>query len=325
MLDFLDKTRIIPENNYNYLMKTEVEPYLERKGREGFFTSFDSKSLHYEAYDKLLSRGNIVVLHGFTESAEKLREISYYFRKAGYSVFVPDLRGHGRSFRTSEKEEKVEIDSFDTYSKDLDAFIEKVVKRSGTAGETYIYSHSLGSTVALLYMLDHPYTVKKAVLSSPMICGNMGMPVAAAGMAARLICLFGGEKIPAPGRCVFNAEMTAEESDATSKARFEYYLEKRKNEPLYRTSGPSFGWVKASLAARDHLLDREALKMLRAKLIIFKPEEDKQILGEYTDKFAELTGTKIKNVKNSRHEIFMSSDSTLEKYMNEVLEFFGEG
>lgn len=324
MLDFLDRIDVIPEGNYAEIMKTQVEPYLERKGTQGFFTATDGKKLHYEAYTKLLSRGNIIILHGFTESAEKFREVAYYFRKAGYSVFVPDLRGHGRSFRTSEKEGKVEIDSFDTYVKDLDAFVENVVKLTGSVGETYIYSHSLGSTVALLYMLDHPYTVKKAVLSSPMICGNMGMPVAVAGTVARLICLSGGERVPAPGRCVFRSELTAEESDATSKARFEYYHEKRKNEPLYRTSGPSFGWVKASLEARDRLLNENALKMLSTDLIIFKPETDRQLLGEYTDKFAELTDTKIKDVKNSRHEIFMSGNDTLEWYMNEVLEFFGE-
>ncbi len=321
MLDFLDRIDVIPEGNYTELMQTQVEPYLERKGKQGFFTSFDGKVLHYEAYDKLLSRGNIIILHGFTESAEKFREISYYFRKAGYSVFVPDLRGHGKSYRTSQRQEKVEIDSFDTYSKDLDAFIENVVKQTGANRETYIYSHSLGSTVALLYMFDHLYTVKKAVLSSPMICGNMGMPTCVAGTAAKLICLLGGDRVPAPGRCIFNAEMTAEESDATSKARFEYYHGKRKNEPLYRTSGPSFGWVKASLDARDRLLDKTAVDMLKARLLIFKPETDKQLLGAYTDKFAELTDTEIKNVKNSRHEIFMSGNDTLEWYMNEVLEF----
>lgn len=324
MLDFLDRIDVIPEGNYGEIMKAQVEPYLERKGKEGFFTGADGKALHYEAYDKLLSRGNIIILHGFTESAEKFREIAYYFRKAGYSVFVPDLRGHGKSCRTSEKEGKVEIDSFDTYSKDLDAFIESVVKPMGANRETYIYSHSLGSTVALLYMLDHPYTVKKAVLSSPMICGNMGMPVFVAGTVAKLICLLGGDRVPAPGRCVFKSDLTAEESDATSKARFEYYHEKRKNEPLYRTSGPSLGWVKASLSARDRLLDKAAVDMLKTQLLIFKPETDKQLLGEYTDKFAELTDTEIKNVKNSRHEIFMSGNDTLEWYMNEVLEFFGE-
>lgn len=324
MLDFLNRVEVVPEKAYAYAMSTQVEPYLEKKGRQGSVFASDGTKLHYESYEKMLSRGSIVILHGFTESAEKFREAAYYFRKAGFSVFVPDLRGHGKSFHQSEKKERVEIDSFETYADDLHLFIESVVRPTNLSGKIYIYSHSLGSTVALLYMMKHPYTVEKAVLSSPMICGNMGMPVAVASAAAKLICSFGGNKVSAPGRCVFDEEQTYEESDAVSKARFDYYHEKRKKEPLYQTSGPSFGWVKASLEARNRILSDEGIRALRTRLIIFKPEEDRQLLMEYTDAFAAKAEVKVKQVKNSKHEIFMSDDNTLSWYFSEILDFFGE-
>ncbi len=324
MLDFLNRVSIIDEADYAYIMKTQVEPYLAKKRKDGYFCSEDGKKLHFEAYEKALSRENIVLLHGFTESAEKLREMAYYYIKAGFSVFVPDLRGHGRSHRESEKKERVEIDSFDFYAEDLNSFMQQVVKPLSAERKIYIWSHSLGSTVALLYMMKYPYDVEKAVLSSPMICGNMGMPVALAGFTAKLICLLGGRRISAPGRCVFVSDLTAEDSDAASKARFDYYHEKRKNQPLYQTSGPSFSWVKASLEAMDRLLTKSAVDMLRAKLLIFIPEEDKQLLSEYTEKFAELADVKTKEVKNSRHEIFMSGNDTLKWYLDETLEFFSE-
>ena len=320
MLDFLDKISVISENDYFNLMSTEVEPYLAKKRKEDYFLSSDGKKIHYEAYEKLLSRGSVVILHGFTESAEKFRETAYYFRKAGYSVYAIDLRGHGKSHHDSQVTERVEIDSFDTYAEDLDTFIEKIVKPS--AKDIYIYSHSLGSTVALLYMMKHPYTIKKAVLSSPMICGNMGMPVAVAGTVAKLLSTVGGKKISAPGRCVFDENQTADNSDATSKARFEYYHEKRKREPLYQTSGPSFGWVKASLEARDKIMSKDNIGKLNTEMLIFKPEADRQLLGEWTDRFAEMADVKVKNVKNSRHEIFMSGDETLKWYVEEILEFY---
>lgn len=319
MLDFLDKADIIDEESYSALMLKEVEPYLEKKGREDFIFTGDNRRLHYEAYEKLLSRGSVVILHGFTESAEKFREMSYYFRKAGYSVFALELDGHGKSHRTSTKKEKVEIDSFDTYAEDLHFFIDRVVAPATKNGKIYIYSHSLGSTVTLLYLMQHPYIIEKAVLSSPMICGNMGMPVAVAGTVARLLCAVGGGKIPAPGRCVFDPEQSFENSDATSKARFEYYHEKRKKEPLYQTSGPSFGWVKASLDARDKLLDAGKIT---ADALIFLPEEDKQLLHSYTKKFAEKADIKIKNVRNSAHEIFMSANEVLSWYIEQILDFF---
>lgn len=324
MLDFLDKVQIIDERNYSFLMETQVEPYLSKRRTEDVFLSKDNIKLHYEAYEKLLSRGSIVILHGFTESAEKFREAAYYFRKAGYSVYSLDLRGHGKSHHSSDKAERVDIDSFDTYCEDLNLFVEKVVKPATKNGRIYIYSHSLGSTVALLYLMKYPYAAQKAVLSSPMICGNMGMPTAIAGTVAKGLCALGGKLIPAPGRCVFNKDQSFDTSDATSKARFDYYHQKRIAEPLYQTSGPSFSWVKASLEARDKILSDDGVKSLRAELLIFKPEEDKQLLGEYTDKFAEKSHTKIKDVKNSRHEIFMSSDDVLRWYYEEILDFFSE-
>lgn len=76
--------------------------------------------------------------------------------------------------------------------------------------------------------------------------------------------------------------------------------------------------------ARDKILSDDNIRSLRAKMLIFKPEEDRQLLGEYTDKFADKAGIKVKNVKNSRHEIFMSGDETLKWYMEEILEFFAE-
>ncbi len=323
MLDFLNHIEPIDEENYIYIMKTQVEPYLEKRRRDDFLISNDGKNLHYEAYEKLLSRGSIVLLHGFCESAEKFREVTYYFRKMGYSVFVPDLRGHGHSYQQSEKQERVEIDSFDEYVEDLNLFIETVVKPV-TVGKTFIYSHSLGSTVALLYLMKYPYAVERTVLSSPMICGNMGMPVPVAALAAKVICALGGKKISAPGRCAFDSEQTAENSDATSVARFNYYHDKRKKQPRYQTSGPSFGWVKASLEAKDKILDKKALEMISAKLMVFKPENDRQLLGEYTDKFADMADVKVKNVKNSRHEIFMSRNDVLKWYINEILDFFAD-
>lgn len=319
MLDFLDNVQLVDEENYSYIMKTELEPYLAKKGREDFIFTEDNRKLHYEAYEKTLSRGSIVVLHGFTESAEKFRELAFYFRKAGYSVFSLDMEGHGKSHRTSKKKEKVEIDSFDTYADDLGFFIEKVVIPNTKTGDINIFSHSLGSTVALLYMMKHPYTVKKAVLSSPMICGNMGMPVAVAGTVARLLCALGGKGIPAPGRCIFDENQSFENSDATSKARFDYYHAKRKNEPLYQTSGPSFGWVKASLEARDKILSCEDIT---PDTLIFLPEEDRQLLHSYTKAFAKKADIKIKDVKNSKHEIFMSGNDVLKWYVEEVLDFF---
>ena len=78
----------------------------------------------------------------------------------------------------------------------------------------------------------------------------------------------------------------------------------------------------SSLEAKDKILSPQSIKMLKTKLLIFKPEEDKQLLGEYTDKFASMARVKVKKVHNARHEIFMSGDDTLKWYFDEIMEFY---
>ena len=79
--------KLIDEKNYESAMKTEIEPYLVNIRRDEYLDSFDGNQLHFEAYEHENAKAAVLVLHGFTESAEKFREVSYYFFREGYSVF----------------------------------------------------------------------------------------------------------------------------------------------------------------------------------------------------------------------------------------------
>lgn len=313
--------KLIDENLYNDIMAEQVEPYLAERVNKGSFLSFDGVELCYEAYENSSTKGCVVILHGFTESAEKFQEAAYYFLREEYSVFSLDLRGHGSSDRKSKNPYAVSIDSFDEYAKDLDVFIKETVRPFAKDRPIYIYSHSLGSLAALLYLQSGSEEIEKAVLSSPMICGNMGMPVFVASAVAKLLCALGGKSITAPGRCKFISELDFKDSDATSKARFEYYHEKRKIQPKFQTSGPTFDWVRASIIARDAVLKDDNIKRIKAKLLVFKPEQDKQLLSSYLDLFCQKAGIAPVLVKGSKHEIFQSENSVLEGYYKEIFDF----
>ena len=64
------------EANYRETMETKVEPALASVREDGFFTSFDQKKIHYEKYIVPGSTANVTVVHGFTESGEKFREMA---------------------------------------------------------------------------------------------------------------------------------------------------------------------------------------------------------------------------------------------------------
>lgn len=51
----------------------------------------------------------------FVNLQEKFEEVIYYFLCKGYSVYIPEHRGHGNSDRETDDLSKVYVDGFDKY------------------------------------------------------------------------------------------------------------------------------------------------------------------------------------------------------------------
>ena len=280
--------------------------------------------MHYLSYVNENAKANVLILHGFTECAEKFREMAYYFFNEGYNVFSLDFRGHGLSYKEDAPRYAVSSNGFDEYSKDIAVFVGEIVGENGLP--VYCFTHSLGGNAALLSLIDNPsLPIERLVLSSPMICGNMGMPVVVASLVAKLVCAFGKGNIPAPGKCVFEPEKG--NPDAASKQRGDFSLEMKKMNEAYQTCGPTMSWVKHSLEAKDKLLKEENISKLSAKILLIKPETDRQLIEEYQDKFISLCkkcgkDIEVIRLKNTCHEIFQSSKEELEEYTEKIAAFF---
>ena len=104
---------IIQEAQYEQMMTQVVEPGLAALREEIELPLAGGGTLHTEVYNRLDARGAVVILHGYTESAEKLREMAWYFVSSGLSVFAPDHRGHGRSVREVEDTSITHVELFD--------------------------------------------------------------------------------------------------------------------------------------------------------------------------------------------------------------------
>lgn len=316
---------VIDEQSYAEIMKNTVEPFLEKLRKDDTFISFDGKRIHYEAYLTENPKANIVISHGFTESAEKFREMAYYFIKDGFSVFSIDHRGHGSSYRLPGDSYAVRLNSFDDYIKDFDAFINDIVIPRSRNLPLYLYSHSLGAAIGIIYMEKHSGVFKKALLSSPMICINAGMPLPAAKVLSGIITAVGKGDVPVPGKCKFNENETFEKSDAASEARFDYYMKKKRKNPLLRTTGPTFNWVKEASSITGVIMNDDNCKKIKEKILIIQPEQDKQLISSYCDKFNEkLNSSELIKIGNTKHEIFSSKNDAMEEYLKSIFEFFNK-
>ncbi|MBR3869053.1 MAG: alpha/beta hydrolase [Clostridia bacterium] len=315
---------LVDEKDYAAVMQGEVEPYLAGIRTEGYFSSYDGKNIHYEAHTIDNAKGNVVIVHGFTEFAEKFREMAYYFVKNGYNAFALDNRGHGHSYRMHGSTETVRLNKFSDYVEDLDVFVKKIVKPQADNLPMYIYSHSMGGGIAARYIQVHNDVFKKAILSSPMICAQTGAPVPLAKTTLAVVSSLGLKNISVPGMCKFNPDATYENSSDTCKERFEYFMSKRRSNAVYRTAGPSFGWVNEALKLTDHLLDDNNCKNVTAKVLIFQPERDNKVISSYQNTFAgKLSDAQLVFVPGSKHEIFGTTNDVLKGYLDSIFEFLG--
>lgn len=313
----------VNEAEFSFVMKNEIEPFLKSLRKEGEFLSFDKNPIHYEYYLIDNAKANIVISHGFTESAEKFREVYYYFIKEGYNVFSLDHRGHGHSYRIKGKPNTVKIGKFTDYVDDMCEFVNKIVLKNGGGLPLYLYSHSMGGAVAIRLLEDHPEMFEKAVLSAPMVCANTGMPEGVASFVGALTSAIGFKNASVPGMCTFDPNATYENSNDTSKERFEYYLEKKRVIPAYRTAGPSFNWVNEAMKNTSYIVKDENVKKIKARVLLCQPEQDKMVLMPYQNEFIKkVENGRLQTYARSKHEIYNSTNDVLEIYYPDLFEFF---
>jgi acylglycerol lipase len=105
--------------------------------------------------------GILVIVHGLKDHSGRYSEVSQELARDGYAVQSYDLRGHGDSAG-----DRVWIESFDDYVKDLRIFLARV--RNQYPGKPlFLFGHSMGGAIATLFVLrDHP-DIQGLVLSAP--------------------------------------------------------------------------------------------------------------------------------------------------------------
>ena len=313
----------VSEKNYAEIMTKTVEPFLAALRREDFMESFDGRSIHYEAYPVENAKGVVVISHGFTESAEKFREMVYYFIKMGFAVFAHDHRGHGKSARLNNDPQTVAVGKFSDYVEDLHLLVRGVVQPFAGDKPLYLYCHSMGGAVGVQYLQEHPGVFTKAVLSAPMIlCKCSGMPPKFALALTKAFCLCGKKDERVFVYKGFDPHRTYENSHDTSKARFDYYQAKRVANPCYQTASASYNWVVEAVKVAGKNLDPARCRKIDIPVLLCQPEQDASVYSEKEDAFIQLIPNgRLISFPESKHEIYASVDNTVVMYLDEIESF----
>lgn len=127
---------------------------------EETFTGVGGVRLHVQ---KWLPDGEpkaaFVLVHGVGEHSSRYPNLVEALAQSGYAVWSYDQRGHGRS-----EGRRVHIESWSEYREDLDAFMDLVAAEMPQKPHV-LYGHSMGSLVALDYLLECDRDLAGAIIS----------------------------------------------------------------------------------------------------------------------------------------------------------------
>lgn len=314
--------KLIPEAKYEKMMKTVVEPGLNAMREEIDMPLAGGGALHAEVYNRYDAKAGVVILHGYTESAEKFRELAWYLIGEGYSVFAMDHRGHGKSVREVEDLSVTHVNRFSDYLRDLEQFMDQIVKPRMGDKPLYLFGHSMGGALAAFALMEHPEWFERAVLSAPMIA-----PITApfSRGLARAMCGFfrlmgKGKERAFVGKPFDPAREKFDTSHMTSRVRFDYYQHKRCARPELQNCSPTYSWLREATAVTEPLM--AGAKKIGVPVLLCQAAQDSIVgLEEQNAFIARVPQGRLKSF-DAKHELYSSADDVLCEYMNTVTGFF---
>ena len=127
------------------------------------FSAPDGLQLVFDAVEAPHPKAAILVIHGWSDHAGRWTQTAQALQEAGYSAYLLDLRGHGRS-----SGRRGHLSRFSQLLGDLHAF--RRVVRVRTAAPQVLLGHSFGGLVALRYLETQPLEPLAAtVVASPFL------------------------------------------------------------------------------------------------------------------------------------------------------------
>lgn len=303
----------------------EITNTLNQYANTGYFTSFDNQKMYYEYFKVARAKASIIIVHGYTEFTKKYYELTWYFMAMGFNVFLYDVRGHGYSYRHSDDIELTHVNKYEDYVSDLDAYIRQIVLPNSSGLPLYLFGHSMGGTIAQMYISRGEALIQKTILSAPMIYPyTPPLPK----FIIKMLLRSEAKKFGWDGRfkfsSSFNPEAKIEKSHDLCFPRFQYNLEARINDLHYRNSYGSNSWTYEAVCAIEKILNRKATKRVKSEVLILIAGKDSAVNPKHQKKLAARLGCAYKTFENAKHALYTMPARDLRGYVDTLLRFYAK-
>jgi alpha-beta hydrolase superfamily lysophospholipase len=126
------------------------------------YSSHDGVKIFYRKFQASDERARLVVAHGLGEHSGRYGNVVNRLLPAGYSLWIPDHRGHGQSGG-----KKGHVLNFEQYLLDLRLMVEMAREDLPQGRKVFLLGHSMGGLIALYFALQDPELIDGVIASSP--------------------------------------------------------------------------------------------------------------------------------------------------------------
>lgn len=316
--------------DYARTMDEVVLPYLAARRTDATVAGEGGAPLFCSRFDAELPagaarpRGTALIVHGFTENADKFAELIHSLLKNGYSVIAYDQRGHGRSWRDPEIEDVslTHVDRFEDYVRDMELVVASQLRPMPRPW--VLFCHSMGGAVSSLFLEENPGVFHRAALCAPMIAANLGgLPVPAAELMCAGARALGKSKQRIFASRPYSGPEDFDTSAASGRERFDWYDAVKASNPLFQNNGPTYGWTREALRATKLILREGAVERIDTPIRLFTAETDGSVMPDAQKVFADRLKNGVRQVvAGAKHEIYRSPDAVLFPWWHGILEFY---
>jgi lysophospholipase len=254
------------------------------------------------------ARGSLLFAGGRADFIEKYLEAYGHWRARGWNVTTFDWRGQGKSVGELAPENP---DTFDPFVEDFAALIANW--QSSAAGPFVAVGHSMGGHLLLRTIVEKAPRLDAAVLVAPMILPNSNpLPAWLAPDLADVMCRIGLRGQPlwkTPPS--FNRPGSRRQAMLTGcRERYEDELYWFEQEPGFRLSAPSWGWMRAAYQSAASAFTPQRLGDVKLPILMLGTEIDRLVSPAAIRRVAEsLPDADLAMFDDSAHEILREEDA----------------
>jgi len=312
----------------------QIQPFWQATVRTDQFAGVDGVTIAYAELPQPLPAPAVVIASGRVEAYIKYQELAFDLYRQGYHLYLIDHRGQGLSGRMLPDPHKGYVNRFDDYVADLKFFYDRIVAPKQHSHHLLL-SHSMGGTIAALYLQQYPQDFSAAAFASPMFAIEFGsLPTTMARLitaSARLgTDLLGLDPSYAPTQGPYKSKPFADNRLTHSETRYGIFRELYEQRPEIQIGGATHHWLDEGIRAARKAV--EQAEQIQVPVLVLRAGNDSIVSAEGQLQFC----AKLKQAGNpsvggapvvighAYHELFFEADPYRLASLNRILDFFNE-